>query len=513
MPKSLKSGFQTEKNYESKSKDYSPMSDTNQKSSTLRKKNNFGALVIAKSRSSGLYKKMSEASVDSVLAFNNPFVRAESRTFEIPFQDDPKIADHKALIERSQQLAMKRKRNSEKSPLKLAPLPHREAQNQQQMGRTLTRFIDRMILKGSLPMEATEFFVPEKKKVNIKSQIKLKPIQRKEDGRTSTIPTDVNESVIGGGKVLVKDLIPSWMTGLEEFNERYKTTQQTSKIPVIDILKKPWQDRDDIEENFLLKWLSKIDLFTKHSYDILINLTKRLKYKIVEEGKILCNVGDSADCLYIIYEGEIEVLIPQKTGDLLAVKSSAGEILGRQSLDKPGKRAAKLRASKFSYIIMLFRSDYQEVTGNKANVIKPAQHIIDFIMNHSFLRQFTEAKKLALANEMEYRTYYKNDLIYNLGEKSDKIYLLMEGIVTREMPITREKINKWPTSMDRWEMYKKVSKYAVKLPIEIGEIFGIDDMVNEKARSEKVLVEGDAKVLACPRSLFYEGKRVIGDRE
>lgn len=355
-------------------------------------------------------------------------------------------------------------------------------------------------------MEATEFFVPEKKKVNIKAQIKLKPIQRKEDGRTSILPTDVNESVIGGGKVLVKDLIPSWMTGLEEFNERYKTTQQTSKIPVIDILKKPWQDRDDIEENFLLKWLSKIDLFTKHSYDILINLTKRLKYKIIEEGKVLCNVGDAADCLYIIYEGEIEVLIPQKTGDLLAVKSSTGEILGRQSLDKPGKRAAKLKASKFSYIIMLFRSDYQDCTGNKANVNKPAQHIMDFIMNHSFLKQFTEAKKLALANEMEYRTYYKNDLIYNLGEKSDKIYLLMEGIVTREMPITREKINKWPTGMDQWEMYKKVSKYAVKLPIEIGEIFGIDDMVSEKARSEKVLVEGDAIILSCTRQLFYESK-------
>jgi len=361
-----------------------------------------------------------------------------------------------------------------------------------------------MILKGSLPLEAAELFAPDQKRLNLKNQVKLRPIQKKEEVRSSIVNTEMEESEIGGGKIAIKDIIPSWMTGLAEFEQKYKTTQQTSKIPVIDILRKPPQDRDDIEETFLLKWLSKIDLFMKYSYDLLLNIMKKLKIRVLEEGQILCNVGDAADCLYIIYEGEIEVLIPTKHGDQLAVKSAAGEILGRQSLDKPGKRAAKLRASKFSYIITLFRNDFQEVTGNKTNVIKPAQQIIELIMNHPFLKQFTEAKKLALANEMEYRTYYKNDLIYNLGEKSDKFYLLMEGIITKQMPITREKINKWPTSMDRWEMYKKVSKYSVKYPVEIGEIFGIDDMVNEKPRSEKVLVEGDAIVLACSRQLFYE---------
>jgi len=451
-------------------------------------------------------KKLTAIEIPGYLASQSEYNDSEGTYARVSEKSFSRMTDQKVLIERSQQLATKRKKEHDESPLKkslrnLSPANQKQKQVFQP-SRTLTKFIDRMILKGSLPLEATEYFSPYPR-LTPKNHVKLQPVQKKiEREMFSCLKFSDNL----GHQSMNESIIPDWMANLSDFHEKYKTTKMAPKFPILDILNKDPDLRDELEVTFLIKWLGKLDLFMRFPFDTLIEISKKLKTVYLKEGQILCNVGEPADCLYIIYEGEIDILLPEKAGDVLAVKSYTGELLGRQNLDKSGKRAAKLRAAKPSHVIVLYRDDYQEVAGDITNTIKPAQEIYDFIMNHSFLQQFSEAKRKALINNLEFRKYYKNDLLFNIGDKSERVFFLMKGIVTRQMAITREKANKWPTSMKQWEMFKKITTYSIKLPIEEGSLFGVKDFIEEKPRSEKVVVETDTLILRCPRQLFNESK-------
>jgi len=483
-------------------KHISQFTDKKQSNNEIRSSEDLESEIIKEEDKSSA-KKLTAFDIPGFVASQSEYNDSDHTNLRVSEKSISRMADQKVLIERSQQLATKRKKEYDESPTRksqrnLSPVFQKQ-KNAFQPGKTLTKFIDRMILKGSLPLEATDYF-SSYPRITPKNQFKLQPLPKKVERETLS-SLHLNDSV--GYKSHNESIIPDWMSGLQDFHERYKTTKMAPKYPILDILNKEAEERDDLEITFLIKWLGKLDLFMKFPFDILIEISKKLKTLFLEEGQILCNVGDPADCLFIIYEGEIDILLPEKGGDVLAVKSFTGELLGRQNLDKLGKRAAKLRAAKQSHIIVLYRDDYQEVSGDIANTIKPAQEIEDFIMNHSFLKQFSEAKRMALVKNLEFRKYYKNDLLYNIGEKSDRFFFLMKGIVTRQMVITREKVNKWPTSMKQWEMFKKVTTYSIKLPIE-EDVFGLKDFIEEIPRSEKVVVETDTLILRCPRKLFNE---------
>jgi signal-transduction protein with cAMP-binding, CBS, and nucleotidyltransferase domain len=122
----------------------------------------------------------------------------------------------------------------------------------------------------------------------------------------------------------------------------------------------------------------------------------------------------------------------------------------------------------------------------------------------NFLNNFQRSKKLLLINKLDFKKCYKNDLIHKIGDTSDKIFMMINGTITREMPVTIEKANKWPTGLHTWKMYKKSTTYSVKTPLEEGEIFGISEFIQQKPRTEKILAEDDSLVLSCSSKAFYE---------
>ena len=414
------------------------------------------------------------------------------------------VVEHKEMIDRSGLLATKRKKDGETSGSRQVmkptlPSPGKEISSR----KTLTRFIDRMIVRGSLPLEATDYFISENQRRAL-SQVKLKPLAKKEE-RLHTVETVQNENKNPYLKTNI-DIIPEWMKGIENFNERYHAQQQEQVCKIYEIIKKKPETREDHEEIYAIKWLEKIDLFRKFPYELLLDLSKRLKAVYLDEGQVLCNVGDLADSLYIICVGEIDVLVSESEGERWVVTAKAGELLGRQTLETAGKRTAKLKAAKPTYVIVVFRSDYQAVSGDIKNMIRPAQVISDFVMNHSLLQRFTEPKRMSLMSQLEFRKYYKNDVIYQAGDPSDKIFMLISGDLSRQMPITMEKANKWPTAQKTWNMYKTITTYSIKTHVAAGEIFGITEFIKERPRTEKILAEGDALILTCSRQAFYESE-------
>lgn len=74
----------------------------------------------------------------------------------------------------------------------------------------------------------------------------------------------------------------------------------------------------------------------------------------------------------------------------------------------------------------------------------------DFVRNHPFLGAFSELKKLTLIACLNFRKYYKNEIIYKPDDIAERFFIMVEGNVAREMRVTIGKENKWPISTTEW---------------------------------------------------------------
>jgi CRP-like cAMP-binding protein len=76
-----------------------------------------------------------------------------------------------------------------------------------------------------------------------------------------------------------------------------------------------------------------------------------------EENDIICAKGDKGDCMYVIFEGSVEVVGKNK-------KMGPNSILGRNALDTDLPRNATLKALCLTHLLLLSRIDYITILGN-----------------------------------------------------------------------------------------------------------------------------------------------------
>jgi len=362
--------------------------------------------------------------------------------------------------------------------------------------KTLVRFVDKMILDGALPMDAIKFFHPESSgitsSVGMPTLKKVKTLphlsKRIEDKKMRDLTRDVSECV------------PNWLKENTAYIGSYRVRPIISRTPVYDILIKIPSERESSELQFVAKWLEKLDIFSKFPWDILVKLAKKLKALRLSEGDVLCRAGDYADCLYIVYQGELDILVNQEKKGVIAT----GQTAGRGALDKGTERTATLRANQETYMILLFRNDYQEVTGNLAELSYSKQMIHEFIMEHPFFRYFSEVKNLQLVSAIKCSKFYKNEVVYTIGKPADMFYILLNGSVVMEMPVPKEKVNRWPISLKEWKETKLTIIYSVTLNIQPGEIFGVREMIFNGTREEKAIVMEDSFILSLTRDQFIQ---------
>lgn len=113
-------------------------------------------------------------------------------------------------------------------------------------------------------------------------------------------------------------------------------------------------------------------------------------------------------------------------------------------------------------------------------------------------------KQLQFLQDVSFRKFYKNEVIYKTGDPSDRFFLLIDGKIMREMRVTINKENKWPYNSDSWAIRRMETVYLVTVPIEPGEIFGIIEMFLKEPRNEKIIVKEDSYLLSLTKTDFYK---------
>jgi len=423
-----------------------------------------------------------------------------------------KLISQKSILSKSYQLSQLRKKCEQEKTQRaetMRPLTGNNIRPRKKAGadKTLTRFIDQLILAGNLPLEAIEYFSgePPKEKVERKSV------------RSSANNSPMRPSVSSCSDFPVKNprqstpmlppssIVPHWMSNSTKFAQILSTKKKHSKHPLYKVFSKGPAERDLTQHAFVAKWLGSMQIFSNVSYDKLFDMGKALDHVYLEAGEVLCHIGDPADSAYILYDGQIEIISKPVDAETVVGKANPGDVLGRQALEQVGKRTAKLRALKSSFLVSLKRYDYLTILGGVKNAPVNSNNMIqDFVTSHDFLNTFSEVKKHLLVNNLVLTSFIKNEVIYPIDSISDKIFIVVSGKVCRRMPVTVDKANKWPTGLSDWRICKIIKTYAVTLPIAQGEIFGVSEMIAVTKRKEHVLVEEDAQVLYLTRDMFYQ---------
>jgi CRP-like cAMP-binding protein len=66
--------------------------------------------------------------------------------------------------------------------------------------------------------------------------------------------------------------------------------------------------------------------------------------KVYEDGEIIINQGEVGDCMYIIQEGEVEIISAVEGGEIVLAVRGEGEFVGEMSIFDREVRSASVRS-------------------------------------------------------------------------------------------------------------------------------------------------------------------------
>ncbi|PPC78936.1 cyclic nucleotide-binding protein [Pokkaliibacter plantistimulans] len=75
----------------------------------------------------------------------------------------------------------------------------------------------------------------------------------------------------------------------------------------------------------------------------LLAFTSRLMH--YEDGEVLFSINDPADSVYLVIEGEVEIMATTKAGDFTSVVRGVNSLVGEMAVISKSRRSATVRAS------------------------------------------------------------------------------------------------------------------------------------------------------------------------
>ena len=146
--------------------------------------------------------------------------------------------------------------------------------------------------------------------------------------------------------------------------------------------------------------LKKIALFRECSNPELIKVSNLMQKVSFNRGDVVFRRGDSGDALYLIREGEMEVLAPspeeEESEDVVAVLKT-GDLFGEMALVEGEPRSATVRARTDAKLLRLQKDYFESLMSKEHEIALKIYRKLTTILSHR-LRETTE--RLAIANRI-----------------------------------------------------------------------------------------------------------------
>ena len=108
----------------------------------------------------------------------------------------------------------------------------------------------------------------------------------------------------------------------------------------------------------IVDFLKSISLFEDLKTGEILRLERTLHKRHYRKGEVIFNEGEPGAALYIVKEGEVEIVINYDTEPIILTKLSSGMFFGEIALFDETPRSATVVASKESEIIALSKPDF-----------------------------------------------------------------------------------------------------------------------------------------------------------
>jgi CRP/FNR family transcriptional regulator, cyclic AMP receptor protein len=82
--------------------------------------------------------------------------------------------------------------------------------------------------------------------------------------------------------------------------------------------------------------------------------------KLCKDGEQIVRQGDTGDCMYVVLQGEVEVLLEEAGGEQVLSTLKAGDIFGEMALFSREPRSATVRAKGEARVLTVDRQGFMK---------------------------------------------------------------------------------------------------------------------------------------------------------
>ena len=149
----------------------------------------------------------------------------------------------------------------------------------------------------------------------------------------------------------------------------------------------------------VIEILRKIKLFSELNNSELLKLSRICQKVNFKKGDIIFEAGEPGDALFVIYEGEVEVVKPGKKEEpeQILAEFGPGEIFGEMALIEELPRSATVRAKEDARLLRIPREYFFRLLQQEPGIALKIYKAISLVLAHR-LRETSE--RLAIANRI-----------------------------------------------------------------------------------------------------------------
>lgn len=237
--------------------------------------------------------------------------------------------------------------------------------------------------------------------------------------------------------------------------------------------------------------LKQYSYFSAFSADALEELSGRLVQMCIPDGTVIIKQGTPPDYFYFLEEGEVVVKRRNRFGQRSILKVlSRGQSFGEVAMITCSHRSCTVLAKGNVNLLRLSKADFEDIIIKESDfknmLIKRAKDYETY-NKYKSSRPFAlldPAKMEAISAKLKERTYFKDEIIINQGEKGDYYYIIKSGLV---------------------EVLKEKDGKSTKLvELGAGESFGEEALIRDQKRGATVKAIEETTVLALDEKDFNE---------
>lgn len=298
----------------------------------------------------------------------------------------------------------------------------------------------------------------------------------------------------------MQDFYPNWLKSRQEFIEVYRNMREKACRNVSEICKKVAFQRSDEEREAVTHWLEHLECFRDLPRDTLKELSGRFTTAVFEAGTALMRQGEPGDCMFVLYRGNVDVLIDGvgKVGEIQG-KSVVGEAAIRNGVD----RTATIVATTKVIALKLKKQDYTDVLMTLK--ISEKLKFTQFLQSVEFFRSWSPVKIQQFSSFLMSYNYTQGQTIYNLGDPSPTFYIIMSGKVQLQTQVDVSQHHRWPVGDREWELMNLMHKFRVTVKtVNQCEFFGQAEVINDIPRQTSAIAGEDTQCLIINRKELFE---------